>query len=94
MLLMHAFEQGYEVRIGEVERTLEQQTVYFKSGRSKTMDSLHLKKCAADLHFFKDGVLSYPAELGAFWEALNPLNRWGGNFSTFKDGPHFERNVK
>lgn len=90
-LLAYAFSMGYKVRIGEVERTFEQQKIYMDAGRSKTMNSMHLKKCAADLHFFKDGALCYPQELGAFWEALDPLNRWGGNFSTFKDGPHFER---
>lgn len=91
LLLAHAHRSGYEVRIGECERTIEQQQRYVATGRSKTMNSQHLKKCAIDLHFFKDGALCYPAELGAFWEKLDPLNRWGGNFSTFKDGPHFER---
>jgi peptidoglycan L-alanyl-D-glutamate endopeptidase CwlK len=93
MLLMYAFDQGYEVRMGEVERPLAMQEIYFKTGRSKTMDSRHLKKCAADLHFFKDGQICYPVEMGAFWESLNPLNNWGGNWTSFKDGPHFERRV-
>lgn len=92
-LLGYAFAKGYEVRIGEVERTLEQQQIYYKTGRSKTMDSRHLKKCAADIHFFKDGALCYPKELGDYWESLNPLNSWGGNWKSFKDAPHFERKV-
>lgn len=102
MLLAEAFKRGYEVRMGEVERTIEQQTLYVNSGRSKTMDSDHCKKCAADLHFFKDGKLCYPSELGRFWEAMDPLNRWGGSWrgavesgkSSFKDAPHFERHAK
>jgi len=92
-LLSKAFELGYEVRIGEVERTVEQQQIYIKTGRSKTMDSRHLKKCAADLHFIKGGVLCYPQELGTYWETLSPLNSWGGNWNSFKDKPHFERKV-
>ena len=92
-LLQHAFALGYEVRMGEVERTVEQQTIYVKTGRSKTMNSRHLKKCAADLHFTKGGVLCYPKELGDFWESLDPLNSWGGNWNSFKDKPHFERKV-
>jgi hypothetical protein len=90
-LLGFAMSKGYGVRIGEVERTLEQQQIYVKTGRSKTMDSRHIKKCAADLHFFKDGVLCYPKELGDYWESLDPLNAWGGNWKAFKDSPHFER---
>lgn len=90
-LLARAFASGYEVRIGEVERPVEMQALYFKTGRSKTMDSRHLKKCAADLHFFKDGKLCYPEELGAYWESLDTLNSWGGSWQSFKDQPHFER---
>ncbi len=92
-LIQHAISLGYKVRIGEVERTLEQQQIYFNTGRSKTMNSRHLKKCAADLHFFKDGKLCYPHELGNYWEGLNRLNSWGGNWNSFKDAPHFERKV-
>lgn len=92
-LLTKAFVLGYEARIGEVERTIEQQKLYINAGRSKTMNSMHLKKCAADIHFTKDGVLCYPQELGDFWESLDNANRWGGNWKTFKDKPHFERNV-
>ena len=92
-LLVKAFELGYEARLGEVQRSEEQQQIYIKTGRSKTMNSMHLKKCAADIHFTKDGVLQYPPELGAFWESLNPLNQWGGKWKSFKDMPHFQRTV-
>ena len=92
-LLAKAFELGYEARIGEVQRTIEQQKIYINAGRSKTMNSMHLKKCAADIHFTKDGELCYPQELGDFWESLDTLNRWGGNWKTFKDLPHYQRTV-
>lgn len=90
-LMSKAFELGYEIRIGEVERTIEQQKIYVQTGRSKTMNSNHLKKCAADLHFVKAGQLCYPQELGDYWETLDPINSWGGNWKSFKDKPHFER---
>ena len=93
MLLMEAHRLGYEVRIGEVERTVEQQQIYVRTGRSKTMNSIHLKKCAADLHFTKAGALVYPDELGRYWETLDPLNQWGGFWRSFKDKPHFQRTV-
>jgi len=92
-LLLKAWELGYAVRIGEVERPIEMQKIYVQTGRSKTMNSIHIKKCAADLHFFKDKVLQYPDELGEYWEDLNALNEWGGNWRSFKDKPHFQRTV-
>ena len=92
-LMLEAFELGYEVRMGEVQRTIEQQQLYVKMGRSKTMNSMHLNKTAADLHFTKDGVLSYPEELGVFWQSLDPKNQSGMFWKDFKDGPHFQRTV-
>lgn len=92
-LISYALSLGYKVRMGEVQRTVEQQEIYVRTGRSKTMNSMHIKKCAADLHFTKNGVLVYPDELGNYWEDLNPLNQWGGNWKSFKDKPHFQRTV-
>lgn len=92
-LLQFAFDKGYEVRIGEVYRTAEQQRIYVETGRSKTMNSNHLKKCAADLHWFKDGELCYPKELGSYWQSLSSYNRAGMFWKGFRDDPHYERNV-
>ena len=95
-LIEYATAQGFEVTGGELWRTPEQQAIYVKSGRSKTLKSNHLKRLAIDLNFFKGGELcsvEQIAPLGDFWESLNPLNRWGGRFSKLKDGPHFERNI-
>lgn len=92
-LIIYAIGRGYGVRIGEVYRTTEQQAIYKQTGRSKTMNSMHLKKCAADLNFTKDGQLCYPEELGRYWESLNPLNSAGMFWRSFKDSPHVERRV-
>ncbi len=94
MLILRANDLGYKVRMGEVYRTPEQQQFYVQTGRSKTMNSMHLKKCAADLHFIKGGELQYPEELGRFWESLDPLNQAGMFWKTFVDAPHFQRTVK
>lgn len=91
LLLQFVLGKGYNIRIGEAQRTVEQQQLYVKAGRSKTMNSNHLRKCAIDLHFTFNGVLCYPQEIGTFWESLNPKNSWGGNWKSFKDKPHFER---
>jgi hypothetical protein len=90
-LLQEAFKLGYEARLGELQRTPEQQEIYIKTGRSKTMDSMHLKKCAIDIYFTKDGKIVYPEEIGRFWESLSPLNRAGMFWKKFKDAPHYER---
>jgi hypothetical protein len=96
-LIWFCEQKGYVVTGGELWRSPEQQTIYFKEGKSKTMASNHLRRLAIDLNFFIDGkpitVVSEIEDAGNYWESLSPLNRWGGHFKTFKDGPHFERNV-
>lgn len=96
-LIYFATQSGFTVTGGELARTVEQQAIYVKTGRSKTMNSNHLKRLAIDLIFFKDEKVIWNkdalAHIGAFWETLHPKNRWGGNFKTLVDCPHFERNL-
>lgn len=96
-LIQRATEMGFVVTAGELYRTAEQQEIYIKTGRSKTMDSLHLRRLAIDLNIFKDGKLigdkRILAPLGAFWESLHPLNSWGGNGVKLYDAPHFSRGI-
>ena len=99
-LIQKASELGFHLSGGELYRTSEQQALHVKNGRSTTMNSQHLKRLAVDLNFFRampDGELklTYDVEelrpLGQFWEGLDAANRWGGNWTSFKDTPHFER---
>ena len=94
-LLNYLIDNGYTIRLGEVERTQTQQEIYIKEGKSKTYNSMHLKRCAADLHIFKNGEwLQSKTQLqsiGDYWESLDQSNKWGGNFKTFLDTPHFEK---
>lgn len=91
-LVEFATQQGFVVTGGELYRTAEQQQIYVKTGRSKTMNSRHLQRLAVDLNFFKDGKLTYDTvELGKFWESLSPKNSAGMFWRSFKDAPHFER---
>lgn len=96
-LINKATELGFVVTGGELARTAEQQAIYVKTGRSKTMNSLHLQRRAIDLNFFRDGKLTYDkkviAPLGAYWESLHPLNSWGGNGVKLVDTPHFSRGM-
>ena len=97
-LLQVATASGFQVTGGELYRTAEQQEIYVQRGLSKTLNSNHLRRLAIDLNFFKAGKLVQSREelraVGEFWESLNPpVNRWGGNFKSIVDTPHFERNV-
>ena len=99
-LIEFASAQGFVVTGGELWRPVEMQELYVRTGRSKTMSSNHLKRCAIDLNFFvqQNDQLSLTYDvptlkpLGDYWESLTPgKNSWGGNWSSFKDVPHFER---
>lgn len=95
-LIAHARDLGFVVTGGELWRTPEQQKLHVRAGRSKTLRSQHLKRLAVDLNFFlRDDsgglALCYDKAalqpLGDFWEALDPANRWGGNWARFIDTP-------
>jgi peptidoglycan L-alanyl-D-glutamate endopeptidase CwlK len=94
-LIEFAKNEGYKITGGELYRTAEQQAIYFNEGKSKAKMSQHQKRLAIDLNVFKNGNLTYEKAdiepLGKFWESLNKKNRWGGNFTSLVDTPHFER---
>lgn len=87
-----------DFKVIEGRRTLERQRELVKAGASQTLNSRHLTGHAVDIVPLPDGKVSwewkyfYPmadamkqaaAELGITVE-------WGGNWTTFKDGPHFQ----
>jgi len=96
-LIPFAVKQGFVVTGGELFRTPEQQKIYVDTGRSKTLNSNHLKRLAIDLNFIREGVLVYDIEklskIGKYWERLSPKNSAGMFWNSFKDVPHFERRV-
>lgn len=79
LLILFAYEQGYEVTFGDT---------FAKSGHSK--NSFHYKRLAIDLNLFKSGKFltktSDHLPLGLFWESLG--GTWGGRFSS-PDGNHY-----
>ncbi len=99
-LIQFAVQNCFMVTGGELFRTQEQQDIYVKTGKSKTMNSMHLKRCAIDLNFFKmvgniPTIISKKEDLqilGDYWQSLDEKNQWGGNWK-FIDCPHFERKV-
>lgn len=95
-LFVWMHDKGYEWTFGEAFRTAEQQAIYMKTGRSKTMNSYHLRRLAIDLNVFRDGRLLATKEemqpIGDAWEQMGSRNKWGGNWK-FLDIPHFERRI-
>ena len=100
-LLLHAMEHGYRFTFGEAWRPQEMQDLYLQQGKTTVKTSQHLHRLAIDINFFKPvGAkfeLTYDKKdlqfLGDFWESLDEKNRWGGNFVSFLDTPHFERRL-
>jgi hypothetical protein len=99
-LLLFVWEKGWRVTFGEAYRPQKMQEIYYEQGKTQTLDSYHLKRLAIDFNFFKpDGdkfTLTYDKDeiqiFGDYWESLDELNTWGGNWE-FTDTPHFERTV-
>lgn len=79
-------------------RTKERQRQLVASGASRTMNSRHLTGHAVDLAAIVGGKIRWDWPLYdqislAMKQAANQLGIkivWGGDWLTFKDGPHFE----
>ena len=90
-------EQDFSVIEGV--RNIERQRQLVAKGASQTMNSRHLTGHAVDLAPYPlswDWEYFYPiadAMKGAADE-LDVAIVWGGDWSTFKDGPHFELDRK
>ncbi|MGH8388242.1 MAG: N-acetylmuramidase domain-containing protein [Pseudomonas sp.] len=100
-LLDFAELNGFLVTGGELERKPEIQEIYLREGKAKTMDSMHLRKCAMDLNFYKSfsggfewvSSIKELEEVGKHWEGLDDRNRWGGRDASNVETSHFERNL-
>jgi hypothetical protein len=91
MLITWCYKNGYELTLGEAERSTAQALANAAKGTG-IANSLHLIKLAIDLHLFIDGKYQpdTPAykPLGEYWKSLDPLCAWGGDFKR-ADGNHF-----
>lgn len=89
-----------EIDFGVTEglRTVERQAALVKAGASKTMKSMHLIGRAVDLVAYVDGEVRWDWPLydkiakamKAASEEVGVRIEWGGDWVTFKDGPHFQ----
>lgn len=83
-------------------RTVERQKQLVATGASKTMNSRHLTGHAVDLAAWVGGGIRwdwplYDVLAVAMKKAAQELGVsiiWGGDWTTFKDGPHFELDRK
>ncbi len=79
-------------------RTPERQKTLMESGASQTLNSRHITGHAVDLGAWVDDQVDWSWPLyhkvaSAMKEAAKQLDVaivWGGDWNTFKDGPHFE----
>ena len=79
-------------------RTRAKQRALVAAGASQTMDSRHLTGHAVDLGAYVGGKVRWDWPLYtkiaiAMKRAAKELNipvEWGGNWKSFKDGPHFQ----
>ena len=94
---MFAYAKGLELTFGDAWRSNEEQRRLVNAGLSQTMNSKHAQRLAVDFNLFKDGELTWKVDdyrvLGDYWETIDPLNVWGGNWKTLVDAPHFERKI-
>ena len=79
-------------------RSLARQEQLIKAGASQTMKSRHLTGHAVDLGAYVNGSVRWDWPLynqlaGAMKKAAAELKvslEWGGDWTTLKDGPHFQ----
>lgn len=79
-------------------RSVERQKQLVAAGASKTMRSRHLTGHAVDLAAMVNGEIRWDwplyAKLAEFMKdaakSENVKIEWGGDWTTFKDGPHFQ----
>lgn len=79
-------------------RTRQRQAQLVKSGASKTMNSRHLTGHAVDITPWVNGSISwdwkfYNEVREAMFQAAHELGieiEWGGNWESFRDGPHWQ----
>jgi peptidoglycan L-alanyl-D-glutamate endopeptidase CwlK len=84
--------------VSEGVRTVERQHQLFEQGKSKTLNSRHITGHAIDVVAMIAGaanwdMANYRQISGAMKEAAKELNvdlEWGGDWTEFKDGPHFQ----
>lgn len=87
-LIIHIYDQGYEVTLGDAYRDPRAFGDYGVTLCYGSACSFHKYRLAIDLNLFKDGKLLQGTEahlpIGVWWECQG--GTWGGRF---RDGNHY-----
>jgi peptidoglycan L-alanyl-D-glutamate endopeptidase CwlK len=91
-------ESPLDFSITEGLRTKERQKVLFDAGKSMTMNSRHITGKAVDIAVLVDGKVTW--EFPKYHLVADHIKKiakdmkidivWGGDWQSFRDGPHFE----
>lgn len=84
--------------VTEGQRSVERQQELYDAGATRTLNSRHLTGHAVDVAAWVAGTVRWDWPLyGRIAEAVKEAAEelevpivWGGDWKTFKDGPHFE----
>lgn len=90
--------EGVQFSILEGVRSLERQKALFAAGASRTMNSRHLTGHAVDLAPVVKNMIRWDwplfdalaVTIKAAAKAENVPLEWGGDWVTFRDGPHWQ----
>jgi peptidoglycan L-alanyl-D-glutamate endopeptidase CwlK len=91
-------ESPYDFGITEGIRTLKRQKELFAEGKTKTLKSYHLVGKAVDIKIYVNGKITWDFKyykevsdhIKEVARKLGYVITWGGDWKTFKDGPHFQ----
>jgi len=91
-------ESPLDFSITEGLRTRERQKALFDAGKSQTMNSRHLTGKAVDIAVIREGEVTWDFKyyqlvadhIKKVAKELEIDLVWGGDWQSFKDGPHFE----
>ena len=91
-------ESPLDFSITEGLRTRERQQELFSAGKSQTMNSRHLTGKAVDIAVLVDGQVTW--DFPKYQLVADHIKKvakelgidivWGGDWVSFRDGPHFE----
>ena len=89
-LIIHAFEMGFTVTLGDAFRDPRLHGAMGEKKGYGAANSFHKQRLAIDLNLFKDGKYLEGTEahrpLGEWWESQG--GSWGGRFAS-RDGNHY-----
>jgi peptidoglycan L-alanyl-D-glutamate endopeptidase CwlK len=91
-------ESPLDFSISEGLRTKERQKVLFDAGKSQTMNSRHITGNAVDIAVIREGEVTWDFKYYQLVaEHIKKVAKelkidivWGGDWTSLRDGPHFE----